>query len=71
MSSHDLTPEQLGFFDTFCFLALPGALADSVAEITAAFEEIWATRGGGHNGKALALGRLAPGVALCKDRALP
>jgi len=52
MSSHDLTPEQLEFFDTFGFLALPRALADSVAEIIAAFEEVWATRGGGHNGKA-------------------
>ena len=52
MSSHDLTPEQLEFFDTFGFLALPGALADSIAEITAAFDEIWATRGDGHDGKA-------------------
>ncbi|MFM1548737.1 MAG: phytanoyl-CoA dioxygenase family protein [Lentisphaeria bacterium] len=52
MSSHDLTPEQLEFFDTFGFLALPGALAGSIAEITAAFDEIWATRGDGHNGKA-------------------
>ena len=50
MSDTRLTPEQLRFFDTFGFLAFPGWLEDCIGEITDAFEQVWAERGGGHNG---------------------
>ncbi|HYF49670.1 MAG TPA: phytanoyl-CoA dioxygenase family protein [Planctomycetota bacterium] len=47
----ELTAQQKSFFDTFGFLAFPGLLKDRIAQITDSFEEIWATRGGGHAGK--------------------
>lgn len=46
-----LTEQQLTFFQTFGYLGFPGLMADRIAEIDAAFEAIWAERGGGHNGK--------------------
>ena len=47
-----LTEQQLDFFDTFGYLALPGLMADCIDEITEAFEQVWSERGGGHHGKA-------------------
>tara|TARA_B100001123_G_scaffold280051_1_gene311998 strand:+ start:4402 stop:5274 length:873 start_codon:yes stop_codon:yes gene_type:complete len=52
MGHHQLSDQQLSFFDTFGFLALPGLMADAIDAITDAFEKIWAGRGGGHNGAA-------------------
>ena len=52
MSNHILTEQQLSFFDTFGFLALPGLMEDAIDEIVEAFEAIWAEHGGGHNGEA-------------------
>ena len=46
-----LTPAQQKFFDTFGFLSLPGLLSDVIGEVTDAFEEVWAQRGGGHHGQ--------------------
>lgn len=46
-----LTQQQLDFFDTFGYLAFPGLMRDVIEEIIDAFEEIWASRGGGHNGR--------------------
>jgi hypothetical protein len=46
-----LTEQQLRFFDTFGYIGLPGLLADSIGEVTDAFEAIWAARGGGHGGR--------------------
>ena len=51
MDRFRLTQQQLNYFDTFGFLSLPGLMADSIEEITDAFEQIWSERGGGHNGK--------------------
>lgn len=42
---------QLGFFETFGYLQLPGAIAAEFPAVDRAFEEIWANRGGGHGGK--------------------
>ena len=38
-----LTAEQHAFFDTFGFLHLRGAMADSIAQLTADFEEVFAS----------------------------
>jgi hypothetical protein len=46
-----LTPQQIHFFHTFGYLGLSQLLSDRSEEITAAFEEIWAQNGGGHNGQ--------------------
>ena len=46
-----LTPQQIDFFHTFGYLGLSSLLSDRSEEITAAFEEIWAQNGGGHNGQ--------------------
>lgn len=46
-----LTDGKKAFFDTFGFLAFPGLLADCIDEIIEVFEDIWAQRGGGHNGQ--------------------
>jgi hypothetical protein len=46
-----LTPEQLRFFDTFGFLAFPGLIAERIGRVIEAFEGVWASRGGGHDGK--------------------
>jgi len=45
-----LTAHQRAFFDCFGFLAFPGLLADRRDAIIAAFERVWAEKGGGHNG---------------------
>ena len=39
-----LNQQQLNFFDTFGYLALPGLMADCIDEITDAFEQVWAER---------------------------
>ena len=46
-----LTPQQIHFFHTFGYLGFSQLLSDRSEEITAAFEEIWAQNGGGHNGQ--------------------
>ena len=46
-----LTAQQKAFIDTFGYLALPGLLDDCIDEIIAEFEALWASRGGGHNGR--------------------
>lgn len=46
-----LTPAQRRFFDTFGYLILRGAYASYAQRIIDAFEEVWAQRGGGHDGK--------------------
>ncbi len=51
MTEFRLSRAQLNYFDTFGFIALPGLMTDSIAEITEAFEQIWVDHGGGHNGK--------------------
>jgi len=51
MEQFRLTQQQLRYFDTFGFLSLPGLMADSIGEITDAFEQIWSEHGGGHNGQ--------------------
>ena len=51
MDQFRLSQQQLNFFETFGFLSLPGCMADSIDEVTDAFEQIWSERGGGHNGK--------------------
>jgi ectoine hydroxylase-related dioxygenase (phytanoyl-CoA dioxygenase family) len=47
-----LTARQRAFFDCFGFLAFPGLLAAEADGIIAAFERVWAERGGGHHGAA-------------------
>ena len=51
MPHHQLTKQQLAFFDTFGYLGFPGLLADRVDEIISDFEEVWDSHGGGHNGR--------------------
>lgn len=46
-----LSEQQLAFFNTFGYLSFPGLMADAIDGITNAFEDIWAKRGGGHNGR--------------------
>ena len=46
-----LNQQQLNFFDTFGYLALPGLMADCIDEIIDDFEQVWAERGGGHDGQ--------------------
>ena len=46
-----LTPQQLNFMDLFGYLVLPGLLSDCIDRITEEFEAVFATHGGGHNGK--------------------
>jgi len=47
----ELTQQQKSFFETFGFLSFPGLIKDSVGEVIAAFEGVFAARGGGHAGK--------------------
>ena len=42
-----LTPQQLNFMETFGFLHFPGLLEDRIE----AFEGVWASQGGGHDGR--------------------
>ena len=46
-----LTAQQLAFFETFGYLGFPGLLADRADAIIAAFDDVWAHNGGGHNGQ--------------------
>ena len=46
-----LSQQQISYFDTFGFLSFPGLFADEADDIIAAFEQVWAERGGGHDGK--------------------
>jgi len=46
-----LTAQQLAHFETFGYLGFPGLLADRAAAIQDAFDAVWATHGGGHNGQ--------------------
>ena len=46
-----LTPQQLNFMDLFGYLVFPGLLSDCIDRIIAEFEAVFATHGGGHNGK--------------------
>lgn len=47
-----LSDQQLAFFETFGYLAFPGAFADEAGKITEEFERVWAEHGGGHNRRA-------------------
>ena len=47
-----LTDQQLAYFHTFGFLALPGLFAGDIETVTEWFEDLWARHGGGHGGKA-------------------
>ncbi|MBV7332023.1 phytanoyl-CoA dioxygenase family protein [Chloroflexi bacterium TSY] len=51
MTEFQLTPQQLAFMDTFGYLAFPGLLDDKIEQITNAFEAVFASHGGGHDGK--------------------
>lgn len=46
-----LTEQQLAYIDTFGFLSFPGLLNDKIDAISEAFEALWASHGGGHDGK--------------------
>ena len=46
-----LTPQQLNFMETFGFLHFPGLIEDRIEAVIDAFEEIWASHGGGHDGR--------------------
>lgn len=46
-----LTPQQLAFMDTFGYLVFPGLLNDRIDRIIEEFERVFATHGGGHDGK--------------------
>ncbi len=46
-----LTEQQLNFFQAFGYLSFPGLMADRSDEIISEFEAVWASRGGGHDGK--------------------
>ncbi len=48
-----MTPleQQLRSFEAFGFLSFPRLFADEIGKITDAFEEVWATHGGGHHGR--------------------
>ncbi|MFN8492649.1 MAG: phytanoyl-CoA dioxygenase family protein [Caldilineaceae bacterium] len=50
-SGYQLTDAQLNFFQTFGYLSFPGLMGDRIAEIEQGFEALWASKGGGHNGK--------------------
>ncbi|MEZ4707022.1 MAG: phytanoyl-CoA dioxygenase family protein [Caldilineaceae bacterium] len=51
MDKLQLTPQQLNFMDLFGYLVFPGLLSDRIERITAEFEAVFATHGGGHNGR--------------------
>jgi len=50
MAKYALSDPQIAFFNTFGYLGCPGLLADSIDGILQAFEDVWRSRGGGHNG---------------------
>lgn len=43
VSDFRLTPQQVAFFETFGFLRLPGLFGDEIEDITASFEEVFAS----------------------------
>ena len=47
-----LTEQQVRFFATFGYLRFPGRFAAEAPAISAAFEQVWAAHGGGHDGRA-------------------
>lgn len=51
MEKLQLTPQQLAFMDLFGYLVFPGLLNDRIDRIIDEFEGVFATHGGGHNGK--------------------
>lgn len=51
MDKLQLTPQQLNFMDLFGYLVFPSLLSDRIARISAEFEAVFATHGGGHNGQ--------------------
>lgn len=51
MNKLQLTPQQIAFMETFGYLVFPGLLSDKIDRIIAEFESVFATHGGGHNGK--------------------
>ncbi len=48
--SFRLTEYQINFFDVFGYLSFPGLVADRIEELQQEFENVWAERGGGHDG---------------------
>ncbi len=46
-----LTPQQLNFMETFGFLHFPGRIEDRIEAVIEAFEGVWASQGGGHDGR--------------------
>lgn len=46
-----LSDQHKAFFETFGFLSFPGLLGDCIDEIIDVFEQVWAERGGGHDGQ--------------------
>lgn len=46
-----LTPQQLNFMETFGFLHFPGLIEDRIEAVIDAFEGVWASHGGGHDGR--------------------
>lgn len=46
-----LTPHQIARFDTFGFLHLAGAIADRIDGVIGAFDRLWHSCGGGHDGR--------------------
>ena len=48
--SFRLTEYQINYFDVFGYLSFPGLVADRIEEIQQEFENVWAERGGGHDG---------------------
>lgn len=51
MPKIQLTSQQLAFMDTFGYLAFPGLLNDKIDRILEEFEVVFASHGGGHDGK--------------------
>ncbi|MEZ4860730.1 MAG: phytanoyl-CoA dioxygenase family protein [Caldilineaceae bacterium] len=51
MDKLQLSAQQLAFMETFGYLVFPGLLDDRIDRITEEFEAVFATLGGGHNGK--------------------
>ena len=46
-----LSEQQMRYFETFGFLIFPGLLAGEAGAIAAAFEQVWAEHGSGHDGR--------------------
>lgn len=46
----EMSPQQIGFFDTFGFVAFPGLISDRIGQVMDDFEAVWELHGGGHDG---------------------